>query len=156
MARSRAFLSSRVVSESSPRVFAGWCGSMAAGSDFSAKRTQIEQRTTKDGRSLDARPRPQLRLNPVDDNIAEYFLPAQDSFSNWNPVFNVSGPLIRNKLFFFAGYAPQLNYTTRTVNFTTGPCTEVTVTFPVPAMEPKACGMSQPPSGSTGSPPTLR
>jgi hypothetical protein len=72
------------------------------------------------GDSLTARPRPQLRLNPSDDNIAEYFLQPQDSFANWNPVFNIGGPIIRNKLFFFAGYAPQLNSTTRTVNFTTG------------------------------------
>jgi hypothetical protein len=72
------------------------------------------------GDSLTARPRPQLRLSPFDDNVAEYFLSPQDSFSNWNPVFNVGGPLIRNKLFFFAGYAPQLNSTSRTVNFNTG------------------------------------
>ncbi|MGH8403745.1 MAG: hypothetical protein ACRESO_10145, partial [Gammaproteobacteria bacterium] len=72
------------------------------------------------GDPLTARPRPQLRLDPLDDNVAQEFLPRQDSFSNWNPVFSVGGPLLKDKLFFFAGYMPELNYTTRTVDFTTG------------------------------------
>jgi hypothetical protein len=67
-----------------------------------------------------ARPRPQLGLNPNDDNQSVYFQIPQDSVSYWNPVLDVGGPIIRNKLFFFAGYMPQLDSTTRTVNFTTG------------------------------------
>jgi hypothetical protein len=72
------------------------------------------------GDGVTARPRPQLGLDPNDDNHSVYFQIPQDSFSHWNPVLEVGGPLIRNKLFFFAGYMPQLESIRRTVNFTKG------------------------------------
>lgn len=72
------------------------------------------------GDGLTARPRPTLELSPLDDNKAIYFQNPQDTFNNWNPVFNVGGPIVRNRLFFFLGYMPQLNYTDRTVVFNTG------------------------------------
>ena len=70
--------------------------------------------------ALSARQRPTLELNPVDDNKIRYFDNPQDSYNNWNPVFDIGGPIWHNKLFFFAGYMPQLNYTDRTVKFNTG------------------------------------
>jgi carboxypeptidase family protein/TonB-dependent receptor-like protein len=72
------------------------------------------------GDSVAAGPHPVLQLNPNDDNLYKYYPVLKDSFSNWNPVVTVGGPLVKNKLFFFAGYMPEMISTTRLVNFTTG------------------------------------
>jgi hypothetical protein len=72
------------------------------------------------GDGLSARPRPQLELDPFNDNNAIEHQNNKDAFNNWNPVFTIGGPIVHNRLFFFAGFMPQLNYTTRMVNFTTG------------------------------------
>ncbi len=70
--------------------------------------------------SMSARPRPSLRISPFDANVAEYFQNEMDDFTTWNPVFNVGGPLWRDKMFFFTGYMPSWTTTGRTVNFNTG------------------------------------
>lgn len=67
--------------------------------------------------SMEGRPRDTLRQNPNDDMNAQEFRNARDSFTNWNPVFNIGGPIIRNKLFFFTGYAPILENRDRSVFF---------------------------------------
>ena len=72
------------------------------------------------GDALWARPRPTLELNPNNDNVAIYYQNPKDSFNDWNPVFDLGGAIVKNRVFFFAGYMPQLNYTDRTVKFTTG------------------------------------
>ncbi len=70
--------------------------------------------------SLWASNRSGLELNPVNDNQAMYAPNPKDSFRHWDPVFNLGGPVWKNKLFFFAGYMPQLHYTDRNVTYTTG------------------------------------
>src|ERR1022692_742554 len=72
------------------------------------------------GDVLTARPRPLLELDPLNDSNMKYAQFAKDGYNDWNPVFTLSAPIWKNKLFVFAGYMPQLNYTDRTVNFTTG------------------------------------
>ncbi len=72
------------------------------------------------GDALWAKPRSVLELDPNNDNNAIYQAVPKDSFSHWNPLFRLGGPLLKNKAFFFVGYMPQLEYTDRTVNFTTG------------------------------------
>src|SRR5262249_23300901 len=43
-----------------------------------------------------------------------------DDYRTWNPIFNLSGPLVKNKLFFFSAYQPLVTNSDRTVTFTDG------------------------------------
>lgn len=73
--------------------------------------------------AMSARPRPVLQLNPFNDDQSRYFnrTDAQvDQFSTWNPVFTLGGPILKNKLFFFAGFMPTVTNTDRFVNFNSG------------------------------------
>lgn len=70
--------------------------------------------------SMSARLRPGLRISPFDSNVGEYFPNPMDDFATWNPVFNLGGPILRDKLFFFTGYMPTRTTTSRTVSFNTG------------------------------------
>lgn len=72
------------------------------------------------GDPVTAKPRPGLELDPNDDNVALQYFFQKDQYSFWNPIADVGGPILRNKLFFWAGYMPQLTHTTRPVTFTTG------------------------------------
>lgn len=56
-----------------------------------------------------------LLLNGV--NQAETVEYAKDDYSHWEPAFQVGGPIVKNKLWFWGGYAPLLDSTARTVTF---------------------------------------
>jgi outer membrane receptor protein involved in Fe transport len=61
--------------------------------------------------------RPQLRLNPTNQTLAQYFTPPGDTISNWEPVFDVGGPIRRDRVWFYLGYNPQWTTSDRTVTF---------------------------------------
>lgn len=63
------------------------------------------------------RPEPSLRLDPQNEAKGQYYGAYADNFTVKNPVFNIAGPILRNKLFFFTGYAPVLTDTKRWVKF---------------------------------------
>ena len=69
------------------------------------------------GDGLDSSYRPSLRLVPTNSNAAEYVTYPEDSYSRWEPGFTVGGPVVKDKLWFFAGYAPEFLSTDRTVTF---------------------------------------
>ena len=68
---------------------------------------------------MSARPRPTLEMDPNDDTRTKYryFQNTLDDYKTWNPVFNVGGPVIKNKLSFFAGFMPTTTTYNRTVTF---------------------------------------
>ncbi|HEY0457591.1 MAG TPA: TonB-dependent receptor [Pyrinomonadaceae bacterium] len=73
---------------------------------------------------LNARPRPVL-VNTLTGTgttgqFVEYFQPQQDVGTNTFPAAMLSGPIIRDKVWFFGIYAPQYLSATRTQNFVTG------------------------------------
>lgn len=69
------------------------------------------------GSRLRADPRPRLRLNPVDVTKAEYIRdPKQPDRTN-EFGFNVGGPVLKNKIWYFLGYQPSLYRAERTVYF---------------------------------------
>jgi hypothetical protein len=61
--------------------------------------------------------RPTLRLNPSDQTKAEYIKAPEDDFSRTEPVFELGGPLLRDRAWFFVGYAPDIERNSRTVTF---------------------------------------
>jgi outer membrane receptor protein involved in Fe transport len=68
---------------------------------------------------MQARPRPTLEMDPTDATRtkARYFQNTLDSYSTWNPVFNIGGPILKDKLFFFTGFMPTRTITDRKVTF---------------------------------------
>lgn len=61
--------------------------------------------------------RPSLRLNPTNQTLAESINTPDDDASTWEPVFDLGGPLIRDRVWFYAGYVPQMDHSGRTVRF---------------------------------------
>jgi hypothetical protein len=69
------------------------------------------------GDSLESDRRPSLRLKPTNSRESEYITYPEDSFTRFEPGFNLSGPLVKDKVWLFAGYQPALVSTDRTVVF---------------------------------------
>lgn len=70
--------------------------------------------------ATNAGPRPTLRLDPNDDNIGNYFANTRDGQRYLNPSGQLGGKLIKDKLWFFAGFSPQWTDYDRTVKFLSG------------------------------------
>jgi hypothetical protein len=62
--------------------------------------------------------RPSLRLVPSNTSLSEYFTAPVDDFTDTEPVFDLGGSVVRNKVWFYAGYNPNWTVTRRTVRFT--------------------------------------
>ena len=61
--------------------------------------------------------RPSLRLNPANQTLSEYITTPRDPGYNMDPVFDIGGPILRDRVWFFAGYGPQVSRSERTVTF---------------------------------------
>lgn len=65
-------------------------------------------------------PKGTWRRDPDNAAVAEFFKPAEDKYTEQFYGFTLGGPLVRDKLRFFAGYIPQFYDTDRSVNFRSG------------------------------------
>jgi hypothetical protein len=63
--------------------------------------------------------RPSLRLVLTGQNAAEQVTYDEDAYSRTEPFAQIGGPLVHDRVWFFAGYAPQIDRTGRTVTFRT-------------------------------------
>ncbi|PYQ54246.1 MAG: hypothetical protein DMF78_06650, partial [Acidobacteria bacterium] len=58
--------------------------------------------------------RPSLRRVPTDSTKMEYVNYRKDSIKRWEPGFDLGGPLVKDRLWFYVGYQPRLETTDRT------------------------------------------
>jgi outer membrane receptor protein involved in Fe transport len=62
--------------------------------------------------------RPTLRLVPTDNSKAEYITTPRNDAYQADMALDVGGPILRDRAWFFVGYAPQTHSESRTVTFT--------------------------------------
>jgi hypothetical protein len=98
--------------------------------------------TTYESDAMDGSPNATLRYDPTAglasgipsipagfDNFAQTYVPQKDHFRTNVAGFTVGGPIMRDRLWFFLGFAPQYQSTGRTVNFGPSMCNNA-VLFP--------------------------
>jgi hypothetical protein len=71
--------------------------------------------------SLKGSARPTLRLVPTDTTKSELVTFPLDEIPEWQPVLEASGPVLKDKVWYYVGYAPVRTHTARTVTFRTLP-----------------------------------
>lgn len=78
---------------------------------------------------LNASDRGYWQRSPVKPNAAlpgnaadypDFFKPREDKYSIWFPGFSLGGRIIRDRLFFFSGYSPELERTRRINSYASG------------------------------------
>ena len=60
------------------------------------------------------RPRGFWQGSPLSADVADFFAPTKDNYRNQYPGVTLGGPMIKNRLYFFGGYMPELTVTDRT------------------------------------------
>ena len=73
--------------------------------------------------------RPILQTQLGNSTVAELFTPKTDDTTLLEPSLFLGGPILKDNLWFFAGYQPWMENTTRTVTFVSGPSVGVTKGF---------------------------
>jgi hypothetical protein len=66
---------------------------------------------------FNGKPRQTLRQLPTDASRAEYITAPDDEFERHEPTFEIGGPIVRNRAWFFFGTAPDIERRDRTVTF---------------------------------------
>ena len=69
------------------------------------------------GDALQGDVRQTLRLNPANQNQAEYVTTPLDDYSSPEPIVDLGGPIRKDRVWFFAGYDPSWTSRSRTVRF---------------------------------------
>lgn len=61
--------------------------------------------------------RPLLQTQLTNSTAFEQFTPRKDKFTDAEPSFTLGGPVLKDRLWFYGGYNPWIQKTTRTVDF---------------------------------------
>ncbi len=79
---------------------------------------QAEFQFTND--ALNAGDRGFWQRSPASADVADFFRPREDSYHIYYPGGSIGGPILKNRLYFFGSYMPELERTDRTINYTSG------------------------------------
>ena len=69
---------------------------------------------------MNPRPRGWWQRSPANANAADFYARPKDNEYFRYPGFTISGPIVKNSLFFTAGYSPELYHADRTINYASG------------------------------------
>lgn len=69
---------------------------------------------------MNPRPRGYYQRSPLNANVADFFAPRKDTYRNFWPGGVLSGPLVKNRIFFTTGYLPTYNRIERVNRYATG------------------------------------
>jgi hypothetical protein len=69
------------------------------------------------GDSLSGDDRGFFKRLPSDVNKSEFYQPKQDSFGITSPMFSLGGPILKDRLHFYAAYSPDRENTTRDIAY---------------------------------------
>lgn len=76
--------------------------------------------TSFTGSALNGRDRGFFKLNPANANEAVFFQPPEDDYTIVSPSATFGGPILKDRLHFFAAYSPDLESVTRTNAYASG------------------------------------
>jgi hypothetical protein len=66
---------------------------------------------------LNPRPRGFWQGSPLNADAPDFFAAKEDNYRRTYPGFTLGGPILKNRLYFFQGYSPELVNTTRTIQY---------------------------------------
>src|SRR5436853_2380704 len=72
---------------------------------------------------LNSAPRGFWQRVPGQASLAEFFRPKEDEYRTLYPIMDLGGPIIKDRLHFFASYAPEVTRIERSIPFLAGPKT---------------------------------
>jgi hypothetical protein len=72
------------------------------------------------GAALNSAPRGFWQRQAANASLPEFFRQKEDEYRTFYPIFQLGGPIFKDRLHFFTSYAPELSRTERTIPFTTG------------------------------------
>jgi len=72
------------------------------------------------GAGLNGRDRGFFQRSPLNADASDFFQPKEDDYSILSPSFTVGGPILKDRLNFFTAYSPDLEKTTRVIDYPSG------------------------------------
>lgn len=72
------------------------------------------------GDGLNGRDRGYFQRSPLNADASDFFQPKEDDYSIVSPSFTFGGPILKDRLNFFTAYSPDIEHTTRTIDYASG------------------------------------